>query len=398
MNARSLTGNQKERKRNLLLFVQTPPPPIMSCVILLSKGAFFPGELLQGQVQINAGHHGLKAEVIRVKVKGEEKASWVETRQRQVDEGNGRYRTENYDETFDEKGEVLCVKMELLLPPPGQKHIHLPPGVHNFPFAIHLPAALPSSFHFEHAGGKGHVHYEIKAGGKKSDAKRSLEFAVHAHLPAPSFARYNTPFNGSKSKTFNAMCLLCCVQTGPLTTTVALAPRCFAAPGERLSLGIQVSNESGKSISSVSAKLKGIVNLHAARRSKELALDFERVTLHHGHADSHLIQINDAAFVVPGDVRMLSTGGTTRLIQVSFIIEIEVHMTEVFAVNPRITVPLLIASPCCSSAVPIMPGAAVIAAPPPSSSSSRQEEPSAPLLAAPAAASGYGSSGTQTYV
>lgn len=32
-------------------------------VLLLSKGAFFPGELLQGTLQINAGHHGLKAEV-----------------------------------------------------------------------------------------------------------------------------------------------------------------------------------------------------------------------------------------------------------------------------------------------------------------------------------------------
>lgn len=36
-------------------------------------------------------------------------------------------------------------------------------------------------------------------------------------------------------------------------------------------------------------------------------------------------------------------------------------MTEVFAINPRITVPLLIASPCCSASVPTL-----VAAPLPS--------------------------------
>ena len=354
----------------------------MSCAVLLSKGAFFPGELLQGTLQINAGHHGLKAEVIRVKVKGEEKAQWHESRSRQVDDGNGRFRTETYDEKIEEEGEVLCVKMDLLLPPPGQSHVHLPPGMHNFPFAIHLPVALPSSFHFENPGGKAHVHYIVKGGAKKSEAKGSLEFAVHAHLPPPSFSRFNAAFNGSKSKTFNAMCLLCCMQTGPLTVTAGVAPRCFAAPGERLSLSVQVANESGKSISSVSVKLRGNVCLHAARRTKDIPLEFQHVTLHHGHPDSPVLQLNDVAFIIPGDVKLLSTGGTTHLVDITFSLEIEVHMTEVFAINPRLTVPLLLASPCCSQAIPMLP--------PPAAAPASALAANTPLLSAPATAA-YGS-------
>lgn len=227
-------------------------------------------------------------------MKGEEKAEWHETRSRQVDNGNGGYRTENYEEKIEEKGEVLCVKMDLLLPPPGQSHVHLPPGQHNFPFAIHLPAALPSSIHVDNVAGKGHVCYLIKGGGKKSDAKGSLEFAVHAHLPPPAFSRFNVPFDGSKSKTFNAMCLLCCFQTGPLTTAVTLGPRCFAAPGERLSLSVQLTNESGKSISSISAKLRAHVLLKAAHRTKEVPIEFQHVTLHHGQPDSNILQVRTA--------------------------------------------------------------------------------------------------------
>jgi len=102
----------------------------------------------------------------------------------------------------------------------------------------------------------------------------------------------------------------------------------------------------------VSAKLRGVVELKCGHHRKEIPLEFEPVRLHHGHAAAPLLQLNDVAFIIPGDVRVLSTAGTTRLLEVSFTLDIEVHMTEVFVINPRVTVPVLIASPCCSAAVP----------------------------------------------
>lgn len=89
---------------------------------------------------------------------------------------------------------------------------------------------------------------------------------------------------------------------------------------------------------------------------------------------------------MPGDVRLLSTAGTTRLVDVSFSLEIEVHMTEVFAINPRVAVPLLIASPCCSAAIPLP-----LPTPAPPPALAPVVPASTPLLSGAGTTQGYGS-------
>jgi len=353
----------------------------MSISISLLRADFAAGERLEGVCTLILPHETHHKGLI-LKVVGVERTHWTETRSRQVRNDDGTFRTETWTETFQSKEHPLREFVPLLAPPYNVDHVHMLPGTHQFPFAVPLPANLPGSVRFlppSPVAVHGHLTYKVKAflrdahaAGTSLRAHSSLEFRVHQHTHPSTLVTKNQPFDGSKSKTFNRCCLLCCLQSGPLTMHVQIPDRLFFVPREEFSFALRVQNESERVIERISVRMVQTVTLSARGAQRQFTQELGQTDVYSQRTVFPSISMSDAQYTIPADLVPLSTCRTTRLIDVDYALVVECHMADTFARNLPLRVPIILTAPCCqllfqqtTGGAPTMLVPAVILPPPP---------------------------------
>jgi len=336
--------------KNIAGFVADLAAPVSLTMQVIGPAGrpFGAGERLNGSLFI-VTTRPLEIHDLDVEVEGTEATRWVEHKTRTYTDSNGQTQTEHYDELREEHHHFLKDKFCIPLCPPGSAAL-VPPGNHQFPFSYPLPPGIPSSFSHAH----GSIRYTLKSILEKPgmDVKsEKLEVPVHGHTSLPLLMQAHTPASLFKEKTFNKCFLLCCVQTPPLRLNVDL-PQTHYVPGEVIPLNLRLENHSGKAINALKATLVKHMLFRAGHHTKNESVTVLNVQLHN-HVHDVAVNLSDRQLPVPSDLIDLTQ--KCRLIEVTYVLRVEVVMDETFALNPVLEAPIVITWACCRAPLPPLP-------------------------------------------
>ncbi|XP_069113549.1 arrestin domain-containing protein 17-like [Argopecten irradians] len=125
-----------------------------------------------------------------------------------------------------------------------------PAGQHVYPFSLHLPSTIPSSFE----GRRGYVRYTCKANIDrpwKFDESTKRAFTVIRHLDLNLVPNVLMPSRLVEQETIQG----CCCEEGKVKVMLGINKTGFV-PGEHLVYDIEVENNSENTITSLSLELK----------------------------------------------------------------------------------------------------------------------------------------------
>ncbi|XP_065342547.1 arrestin domain-containing protein 17-like isoform X1 [Cloeon dipterum] len=218
------------------------------------QAVFYTGQNVSGKIVLVTSTPK-KVRAINVKIKGEAKVAWTETREHTSTttttstDGGASSTPATQTETVTFSNEEVYFENKFTAYGGGSDQT-LTAGEHLFPFSYVLPTNLPSSFEGEH----GHIRYTVRAVLDRPwtfDHEAKAAFTIISTLDLNTEPQAAAPANAQKSKTY---CCLCCA-SGPVNVTLSL-PTGGAVPGETLFPTLDVENNSRVYLSLIKLRLK----------------------------------------------------------------------------------------------------------------------------------------------
>lgn len=234
--------------------------------VTLKSQVYFPGNSVEGFVQINAPAP-MPYTAIRVKLTGKEKARMVEER------GVGEEATQ---ETLTE---IVVVHKHLITlagqmktqSSAGFAPLMLPPGNYTYPFSFPLPNNAPPSFHFKDDGSDDYecgILYYVKAYIDTPNGRNAFSKDHFTVLQAMPKQQWLTPSGMTEDKFWDVTCC-CCIPKGKLSARLFCDRTTISLDRDQLVVCADVNNEEGENeVESFEISLFNKIELRVQGRHK----------------------------------------------------------------------------------------------------------------------------------
>jgi len=294
--------------------------------VVLDRISYVGGDIVQGTVFLKC-EVPFTAKGVLVKIKGHEKASWEEWKQRQTQEGQP---PERYIHVHKESKEFFKDHIRVY---PYEGVVQ--PGEYSFPFQYQLPPTLPGTYCESH-GNWGHgdsflaeVIYFAKAKIDvvfKNDLKKKQHFVINER-----FDKALQPSYGENSKTF-------LLAKGKLSAKVWLDKNCYF-PGNTVLARLEANNTSVKPTNKVNVKVIKHLQLHAEGHHWEKKAEIYRQA-YKGFEPSWF-GVRWLPFPIP--VNILPSTTTSRLVKCHYFFVVECDIPG--AIDLQVQLPTAILAP-----------------------------------------------------
>lgn len=227
-----------------------------SIYVHTSKQQYYSGEVVDGTVHLSVSEP-MHLDAVNLKVAGYQESWFARTETIYEDDPNkpGEKRPKTIKRTFAEEREFFRRRVNLFA-----SKSTLQPGIFVFPFQFTVDAGLPGTCSVEaHDFYRGRVYYEVKCeavvpGFFKANVEHRQEILICEPL--------RQALVGSETYKEENVTFLCCIPKGTVSLSAVIDRNAYA-PGDTVSLRLQVNNTSKVHLKNCSLKLSRRLTLFA---------------------------------------------------------------------------------------------------------------------------------------